>query len=297
MKTQSIRKIMFFAIVITFALAAAPRSFAQMRPSYPGTQDVPPPPPPAQQAPTDKTTPATTSAPAAPKIDPVEEADYKAFYDLKPEDADKRIELGDAFIQKYPDSKYAESVYSGLSLAEYSKQQFDKMYANSDKALALNPDDVQMLVIVGWVIPHSYNPNDLNSDALLDKAEKYEKHALASLATFQKPANLTDDQFTAAKAAYESQAHSALGLVYFRKQNWESAVTELTTSTATSTPPDPTDYYVLGVSLGHLNRFPEAADAYTKCAAIPGGLQARCKQQADDAKKQSAAKPATPAKP
>jgi tetratricopeptide (TPR) repeat protein len=274
------------AIVGTFFLV--PLAFAQMggSSSYPA---------PTQS--TDKPgTPAAAPAPA-PKIDPAEEADYKAFYDLKPEDADKRIELGDAFIQKYPSSKYAESVYSGLSLAEYNKQDFNKMYATADKALALNPDDVQMLVIVGWVIPHSYNPNDVNSDALLDKAEKYEKHALASLSTFQKPANLTDEQFTKAKTAYESQAHSALGLVYFRKQNWDSAVTELTTATATTNPPDPTDYYVLGVSLGHLDRFAEAADAYTKCAAIPGGLQGRCKQQSDDAKKQAAAKPAAPAKP
>jgi tetratricopeptide (TPR) repeat protein len=275
---------MFSAILVAGTLLAASSSFAQMG----GSSS----PAPAQQS-TDKpsTPPAATPAPA-PKIDPQEEADYKAFYDLKMEDVDQRIALGDAFIQKYPNSKYAGSVYSGLSLAEYNKQDFTKMFANSEKALALNPDDIQMLVIVGWVIPHTYKPDEPNADAQLDKAEKYEKHALASLATFQKPANLTDEQFIKAKAAYESQAHSALGLIYFRRQNWEAAVPELTTATATTTPPDPTDYYVLGVSLGHLNRFSDAADAYTKCAAIPGGLQARCKQQADDAKKQAAAKPA-----
>ena len=86
------------------------------------------------------------------------------------EDVDQRIALGDAFIQKYPNSKYAGSVYSGLSLAEYNKQDFTKMFANSEKALALNPDDIQMLVIVGWVIPHTYKPDEPNADAQLDKA-------------------------------------------------------------------------------------------------------------------------------
>jgi tetratricopeptide (TPR) repeat protein len=275
------RKMLLSAIVFALALFASPRSFAQMQ-SYPA-------PAPAQQ-PGDKS--AAPAAPAAPKVDPAEEADYKAFFELKPEDTDQRIALGDAFVQKYPTSKYAESVYTGVALAEYNKQNFAKMYADADKALALNPDDVQVLVIVGWVIPHTYNPNDVDADAQLNKAEKFEKHALETLPTLQKPATVTDDQFTKAKAAYESQAHSGLGLVYFRKQNWEGAVTELTKATATTTPPDPTDYYVLGVSLGHLDRYSEAADAYTKCAAIPGGLQARCKQQADDAKKQAAAKPA-----
>ena len=32
------------------------------------------------------------------------------------------------------------------------------MYADADKALALNPDDVTVLVLVGWVIPHYYDP-------------------------------------------------------------------------------------------------------------------------------------------
>ncbi len=277
------KKIVMPAIVFALALFAAPRSSAQAGGSYPA-----PAPPSAQGA--DKS--AAPAAPAAPKVDPAEEADYKAFFELKPEENDKRIDLGETFVLKYPNSKYAEGVYSQLANAEYAKQNFPKMYADADKALALNPDDPTLLVLVGWVIPHQYDPNDSKSDAQLDKAEKYEKHALEVLPTVPKPATMTDAQFAAAKAGAESQAHSGLGLVYFRRQNWEGAITELTKATATATPPDPTDYYVMGVSLGHLNRFAEAADAYGKCAAVPGGLQGACKQKADDAKKQAAAKPA-----
>jgi tetratricopeptide (TPR) repeat protein len=281
------KKILLFVVVFAVALIASPNSFAQATGSYPTPQPS-----------SDKSAPGAPAAttPAAPKVDPAEEADYKAFYELKPEETDKRIELGDAFTLKYPTSKYAESVYSAVALAEYNKQDFPKMYADADKALAINPDDIQVLVVTGWVIPHSYNPNDANADAQLNKAEKYEKHALETLPTLQKPANLTDDQFAKAKVAYESQAHSALGLVYFRRQNWDDAVTELNKAIATTTPPDPTDYYVLGVALSRLDRFSDAADAYSKCAALPGGLQGRCKQQADDAKKQAASKPA-PSKP
>jgi len=275
------KKIVMPAIVFALALFAAPRSFAQAGGSYP----APPPPPPADKS-------AAPAAPAGPKVDPAEEADYKAFFELKPDENDKRIDLGETFVLKYPSSKYTEGVYSQLANAEYAKQNFPKMYADADKALAINPDDPTLLVLIGWVIPHQYNPNDANADAQLDKAEKYEKHALETLPTVAKPASMTDAQFAAAKVAAESQAHSGLGLVYFRKQNWEGAVTELTKATATATPPDPTDYYVMGVSLGHLNRFPEAADAYGKCAAMPGSLQGPCKQKGDDAKKQAAAKPA-----
>jgi tetratricopeptide (TPR) repeat protein len=274
-------KLVMPAIVFALALFAAPRSFGQVGGSYP----APPPPPPADKS-------AAPAAPAGPKVDPAEEADYKAFFELKPDENDKRIDLGETFVLKYPSSKYTEGVYSQLANAEYAKQNYPKMYADADKALALNPDDPTLLVLIGWVMPHQYDPNDPKSDAQLDKAEKYEKHALEVLPTVPKPATMTDAEFAAAKAGAESQAHSGLGLVYFRRQNWEGAITELTKATATATPPDPTDYYVMGVSLGHLNRFAEAADAYGKCAAVPGGLQGACKQKADDAKKQAAAKPA-----
>ena len=291
------RGLTFSAILIIGPLLLATQSFAQMGSSHPAPQQQTPPPP---QASPDNSTPAATPAakPApAPKIDPAEEADYKAFIALKPEDDDKRIELGNAFVQKYPNGHYTEAVYSQLTQADYNKRDFPKMYADSDKALAMNPDDVSVLVVIGFVIPHVYNPNDIDADAKLDKAEKYEKHALETLATMPKPANLTDEQFAKTKTMAESQAHSALGLIYFRKQNFDGAVTELTKGTSTAASPDPTDYYVMGVSLGHLDRFSDAAEAYNKCAATAGTLQARCKQGADDAKKQAATKPAPPAKP
>ena len=68
------------------------------------------------------------------------------------------------------------------------------------------------------------------------------------------------------------QAHSGLGLAYFRRQNWEGSITELTKATATATPPDPTDYYVMGVP-GNLTAA-EAADAYGM-RSFPGACKAR----------------------
>src|SRR5271156_1868634 len=156
------KKLAVPAVVFALALFAAPQLSAQGG-SYPAPQQ-----PPAQPA--DKS--AAPAAPAAPKVDPAEEADYKTFFELKPEENDKRIDLGETFVLKYPNSKYTEGVYSQLANAEYAKQNFPKMYADADKALALNPDDPTLLVLIGWVIPHQYNPNDANSDAQLDKAEK-----------------------------------------------------------------------------------------------------------------------------
>jgi tetratricopeptide (TPR) repeat protein len=296
MTLPSIRSGLAGLVVLLAVFFAAPNSILQAQSgapaASPGTQAGAA--SQAQQQTQKETQPAATPAAAAPKADPEEEAAYKAFNDTKPEDADKRIQLGETYVEKYPSGKYVALVYSGLTVAEYAKLDLPKMYADGDKALALNPDDVNVLVLVGWVIPRKYDPNDLAAESRLEKGEKYEKHALEILATLPKPANLTDEQFAKVKTQGESQAHSGLGLIYFRRQDYAASVEELKKATTDPANQDPVDYYIIGLDLTQLKRFSESADAFQKCAAIPGGMQDRCKQMGADAKKQSAATPAAP---
>jgi len=227
--------------------------------------------------------PGAAGAPTA-KLDPMEEAAYKAFFVTDAQDADKKIQLGEGFVQKYPTSRYDESVYATLVQAYLAKQDWDKFYATADKALALNPDDASVLTTVGWVIPHTYNANDLNAQKNLDKAETYEKHSIEVVGTMAKPANMTDDQFATSKAEDLAEAHSGLGLVYFRRQQFDESAKELKQAVAASAHPDPTDYYILGVDLQNLKNNAEAADAFDHCAQTAGGLQPECKKRADAAR-------------
>ena len=227
----------------------------------------------------------------APKVDPEEEKGYKDFNTLKPDDYDKQIEVGEDFVKKYPNSKYDEFVYSRLTNAYFNKQQLDKMYAASDKALGLNGNDVTVLVLVGWVIPHNINSNDLDADKKLAKAEGYEKHALEVIPTLTKPDGLTDDQFAAAKGKEEATAHSGLGLVYFRENKPDDSLKELQQATANDQN-DPVDFFIMGIDYDALKRFSDAEGAFQKCAQIPGAMQDRCKQQADKEKTNAASQPA-----
>ncbi|MFZ3215951.1 MAG: hypothetical protein WA192_07825 [Candidatus Acidiferrales bacterium] len=231
---------------------------------------------------------APHSSASSAKADPAEETQYKAFSKLKADNPDKRIQVGGSFVQKYPDGPFSEAVYSQLSISEYQKQDFDKMDGYADKALALDPDDVTVLVFTGWVLPHSSNV----SPAQLDKAEKYEKHVLELLPTLTKPANMTDKEFATAKSEYESQAHSGLGLVNYQRQNFAGTVTEMNKATSSGSDSDPADYYVLGVSLENLQQYSDASEAFKQCAASPNVQQELCKQKAVAATKEAAAKPA-----
>ena len=230
-------------------------------------------------------------APAAPPVNPKEQADYKALFDTSDNMVDAKIQLGTAFLNNYPTSNYKESVYNQLLHAYYSKQDWDNFYSAGDKVIAIDPDDVDALTMVGWVIPHVFHSTDPDAQLKLAKAETYEKHAIDVLGTMPKPASVTDDQFAAMKAEALEQAHSGLGLVYFREQKPADAVTHLQAATSTSTTPDPADLYVLGIELMQVNRPADASAAFQKCSAIPGGLADQCKQRGDDAKKQAATTP------
>jgi tetratricopeptide (TPR) repeat protein len=282
MNVPSIRsQIRILEMLLAGSLTMAPGLFAQQDQKPPKTDA------PTKSAPVK---PATSAADSSP-VDPDEQAAYKAFYDTKPEATDQQIKLGEQFLQKYPNSRYAQAVYSRLVEAYYDKQDMPKLYAASDKALALNPKDVHVLVLVGWVIPHFYDPNDMDADRRLDRAESYEKQALEYLPTLPKPEGITDEQFAKTRAVAESQAHSALGLVYFRRQDVANSVSEMQKALAGQANPDPVDFFVMGMGQFTLKHYGDAADSFHKCAQIPGGMQDRCKSKEADAKKQAAAQP------
>lgn len=225
-----------------------------------------------------------------PKVDPKESKAYKEFYDTNPQDADKRIQLGEAFVKQYPSGPYTESVYAALVQAYYVKQDWKNMYSAADKALAINPNNVDILVTVGWVIPHIYQPDEPNASQQLDKAQSYETKALQDIPNLPKPADMTDQQFATARAQKLAEAHSGLGLVYFRRQDYDKAASELQKATQGNPNPDATDYFALGAALQNTQQYTQAADAFDHCAQIAGGLQTQCKQYADQAKKLASGK-------
>jgi tetratricopeptide (TPR) repeat protein len=209
---------------------------------------------------------------------------YQKF--SKQQEPAKKIQLGNEFLKRYPKSVLAERVDAGLVDVYRAQQDWKDCYQSANAALALQPDDVDVLTTVGWTIPHLYNPSDPDADQELNTAETYAKHAIEVLARLPKPAGLTEEQFAAAKTKRTFQAHSALGLVYFRREDYEHSASELEQSTKGNPIQDPTDLFVLGVDLQNLNRHSEAAAAFRGCSQIAGVLQDQCKQNADSAQAQ-----------
>jgi tetratricopeptide (TPR) repeat protein len=220
--------------------------------------------------------------------DPKEQAAYQAFHKASENDGDKKIHLGIGFLAKYPSDRYTAAVYEEMSQLYYDRKDLPSFYTYSEKGLSLFPDDVHLLALSGWVIPRAFDPHEPDADKKLEKAEFYEKHALDVMTTMQKPGGLTDDQFNQFKTGELAVAHSGLGLVYFRREQYDVSAKELETATQNEAAPDPTDYFILGADLENLSKYKEAADAFNRCAQMPGGMQDNCKKYASDATQRAA---------
>jgi tetratricopeptide (TPR) repeat protein len=220
--------------------------------------------------------------------DPKEEAAYQTFHKVSEDDGDKKIHLGIAFLTKYPSDRYSEAVYEELSQAYYDRKDLPSFYSYSEKGLSLFPDDVHLLALSGWVIPRAFDSHEADADKKLEKAEVYEKHALDVLDKMQKPAALPDDRFAQFKTGELAVAHSGLGFVYFRREQYDASEKELEIATKSEAKPEPTDFFVLGADLDNLGRYKEAVDAFNRCAQIPGMMQDNCKKYAADATQRAA---------
>jgi len=217
--------------------------------------------------------------------DQQEEAAYKSFLSVSAENPPKKIALGEEFLKKYPLSAYRGQVFSALTGAYLVTNQVPKMEEAGDQALAANPKDFQVMAMLGQTLPRIMNASTPEPEKRLAKAEQYSKQAIEGVPTLAKPDNLSDQQFTQAKNQTLALAHSGLGLVNFRRGNYEGAIAELNECVKLDPRGDATNYYVLGVANMNAKHYAESAAAFTKCGEFSGSLQATCKDGADKAKK------------
>lgn len=254
--------------------------------------------PPAQSSDKSKTpdvTPLTLDS-APPPVNAEEDAAFKAFQEVPMNETKQKIQTGETFLQKYPETRYKSAVYAPLAFAYLQDGQVQKMQEYGEKEVALVPNDVSTLALLGQTLPRSIHQGISQTEAaqLLEKGEKYSKQAIEITPTIQKPANLTDEAFAAAKNQNLAMAHSGLGLVYIRRGKNAEAITELDEAVKVDPNPDPVNYYLLGMANKSSSHFDDAITAFNKCAAMAGPMQPTCKAQADDTKKKSSTELSAP---
>lgn len=276
--------------LMPFLLCGAASAEAQSVQSQPAQQQQQP----AGQADKDKQpNPAPLSMDNAP-ANSEEDATFKTVQQMT--DLNKRIQLAEEFLQKYPQSRYRASMYQSLVSGYFATQQVPKMLDAGEKEIEMNPNDAPVLAVMAQTLARTYNAKAPDAAKQLDKAELYSKRAIEITPTLPKPENLTDEAFSNAKNDTLVMAHGGLGLVYILRRKYSEAIPELEQSVKADThpDPDPVNYYLLGVADKQTSHFEAAAAAFSKCAAVQSSLQATCKSGAEDAKKQGSTQLSAP---
>lgn len=233
---------------------------------------------------------------APPPVNAEEDVAMKEFRDAPPAELQKKVQMGDDFLKKYPQSRYRSEVYAFQVRAYMAIGQIDKMEAAGEKELELEPNDAQTMAIMGSSLPRSMPSNLTEAEKvrLLSQAEAYSKKALELLPTLPKPPGISDEQFLQAKNQTQAMAYGGLGLVAFRRAKFSEAIPNLEQSAKYDPNPDPVIYFVLGISNEKASHFEDAATAFTRCAAIQSSLQQTCKTGIEEAKKLGATQLSVP---
>jgi len=234
----------------------------------------------------DQQKPGEKGAEGGPTVTKEEDAAYKLVYDARVGDPKHLIEVGEGFLAKYPMSIYAGAVYSTLSTAYLNVGQEDKFLEAGNKALEINPDNVDVLPLMAMAIPRRINSKTTDAPQQLQKAQTFGKHGVELLNSMPKPADIDDVTFQKVKNDKLAMCHSGLGVAAFQQGKYPESITELSQSVLLASVPDPVDYYLLGKANQATNHFTDAIAAFNKCAAA-GPLQAQCKAGADQTKKDS----------
>jgi tetratricopeptide (TPR) repeat protein len=179
-------------------------------------------------------------------------------------------------------------------MAYVQSGQVQKMEEVADKEIALNPNDVQVLAVVGQTLPRAMNSKTPEPEKVLTKAEQYDRKAIELTPTLPKPASVSDEAFSTVKNQTLGMAHGGLGLVYIRRGKFSEAIPELNQAVTIDPTPDPVNYYLLGMANVKTSHFDDSVIAYNKCAAIAGAMQETCKKGAEEAKKLGATQLSAP---
>jgi len=172
--------------------------------------------------------------------------EYDAYQAMAKEtDPHKKIAAADAVIAKYPNSDFKDIAYVQEVGAYQQIGESDKAIDAAKKALGANPDNLDALTYLSFAFPFVYNAKAADAAAQLDQTNQYAQHGLDVLGKLQKPAQVTDEQFTTYVKAKRAIFNNAVGFVALQKKDYASSITALK-SAMTDNPTDPLTFSMLG---------------------------------------------------
>lgn len=193
--------------------------------------------------------------------------EYNAYQAAANEkDAKQRVKLLDDFVAKFPNSSLLNYVYQAYWDAYGQLRNYPKVIEYTEKFLAMgekNPVPNRLTAAYQHSVSCelAYNPKDPNAKDYLNRCRDVAQQGLKLLDQFQKPANMTDQQFTdTVKKPVTATLQSATGFADLQLKDCSGAVDAFKVLLA-STPADPVVNYRLALSYMCMNP-PQQLDGF-----------------------------------
>jgi tetratricopeptide (TPR) repeat protein len=169
--------------------------------------------------------------------------EYDAFNAMANEkDPNKRISLAEAFVQKFTNSDFKDGAYQ-VEMGAYAQlNAVPKAIDAGRKALEANPDNLDALAYLSYVFPFVTKPDAAEE---LARGEREAKHGLELLQKLQKPANVTDEQFSSYVKPKRAVFNNAVGFAALQRKDYAASVTALKAASEDS-PSDSLAFSLLG---------------------------------------------------
>ncbi len=177
--------------------------------------------------------------------------EYDAFQAMTAEkDPNKKIADAEGFLKKYDSSdfKYAAFLAEMQAYAQLNKS--DEAIGAARNALKVRPDSIDTidaLAYLAYTFPFTFKADDPQASTKLAEADSWSKSGLQLLQNFQKPANVTDEQFQAYVKPKRAVFNSTAGFVALQQKNYSAAITSLKAA-SDDNPSSWYSYYWMGLA-------------------------------------------------
>jgi tetratricopeptide (TPR) repeat protein len=218
-------------------------------------------------------------------------------------DAETRIKAATDFVVKFADSDFKALALLAVADAYQGKNDYANMVIFAERALEADPAYYMAMLMLARGIAQHTREHDLDREEKLGRVEQYANGAIELVKAGSKPnPQMSDEQWTQAKAIFNSQAHEALGIAAAVRKNYDLAITEYKAAVELAKPPDPATQVRLGAAYNQAKRYDEAIAILDQVMAAPDvHPQVRQIAQAERVRaiqaKGGPAKPAAPATP
>lgn len=180
----------------------------------------------------------------------------------------EKIQRSEAFISRYPDSNLQGMVCQGLMLAYQEMGDYQGLIASGEKALQIQPDNLNTLLTMADAIPNGVSGNGAGDRLRLAQAEQYARRIFDGIDRMKLPRSVSRERWQRLSKEMEASAHEALGHVASKRGQWQEAVTEFELAVRQSPSPRGRQFYRLGVACMLAGSDPSAQAALHRAAEL-----------------------------